>query len=107
MIKYDKIIYTLRKPLNLEEKMKFLHYDFQLNGGDIVEVTLDTAANVRLMDPTNFLYYRNGRKYKYTGGLAGPPKFTISPPSKGRWHVVIDLAGFAGNVNASVKVIRT
>ena len=86
--------------------MNFLHYDFQLNVGDTVEVTLNTIANVRLLDPTNFLYYQNGRKYKYTGGLAHPPQFSVSPPSKGRWHVVIDLAGLSGDVNAAVKVIR-
>ena len=86
--------------------MNFLHYDFQLNSGDVVEVTLNTVANVRLLDPTNFAYYTNNRKYKFVGGLAQPPLFTISPPSKGHWHVVIDLTGLPGAVNASVKVIR-
>ncbi|MCL2705868.1 MAG: DUF1883 domain-containing protein [Spirochaetaceae bacterium] len=86
--------------------MNFLHYNFQLNTIDVVEVTLNTVANVRLLDPTNFLYYQNGRKYKHFGGAAKPPKFTISPPYKGSWNVVIDLAGLSGDVNASVKVIR-
>ena len=87
--------------------MNFLSYDFQLDSNDIVEVTLNTMANVRLMDPTNFLYYRNGRKYKYLGGLSNPPIYTLSPPSKGRWYVAIDLQGLpAGQVNAAVKVIR-
>ncbi len=87
--------------------MNFLHYDFQLNINDVVEVNLNTSANVRLMDPTNFTYYKNGRKYKYTGGIANPPQFQISPPAKGHWHLVIDLAGLSGNVNASVKVVRS
>ena len=86
--------------------MNFLQYDFQLNPNDVVEVTLNTIANVKLMDPTNFLYYRNKRKYKFTGGIAKPPKYTVSPPSKGRWHVVIDMEGFSGDVVASAKVIR-
>ena len=87
--------------------MNFLNYDLKLGANDIVEVTLDTVANVRLMDPANFLYYKNSRKYTYTGGLASPPKFVVSAPGEGRWHLVIDLAGLMGNVNASVKIIRS
>jgi len=96
----------IQEAIRLEEQMNFLNYDFQLNANDIVEVTLNTVANVRLLDPTNFLYYRNGRKYKFLGGIAKPPQFTISPPSAGHWYIVIDLAGLSGDVNASVKVIR-
>ncbi|MCL2293467.1 MAG: DUF1883 domain-containing protein [Spirochaetes bacterium] len=87
--------------------MNFLQYDFQLNLGDILEVTINTTANVRIMDPVNFLYYRHKRKYKYIGGLTTPPLFTASVPYKGRWHVVIDLEGLSGDVRAAVKVIRT
>ena len=49
--------------------MKFSYYDFgYLETGKIVEVQLSAAANVRLMDSTNYSNYKNGRKHKYYGG---------------------------------------
>jgi hypothetical protein len=34
--------------------MTFLHYEFDLSPNDVVEVTLDKQANVRLLDSLNF-----------------------------------------------------
>jgi hypothetical protein len=51
--------------------LNFLKYDLgNLKRGEIVEVTLTSGANVRLMDSSNFNNYKNGRKHKYYGGLA-------------------------------------
>ncbi len=38
--------------------------------GEIVEITLTSGANVRLMDSSNFSSYKNGRRHSYIGGLA-------------------------------------
>lgn len=45
--------------------MNYTHYDLgQLNSGQIVEVTLSgSAANVRLMDSTNFSNFKAGRQH--------------------------------------------
>lgn len=41
--------------------MKFIHSDLgHLDSGSVIEVTLDAAANVRLMDSGNFSSYRRG-----------------------------------------------
>lgn len=52
--------------------MQFQHYDLgHLKRGSTVVVTLrGNAANVRLMDSSNFNAYRNGRNHRYHGGLA-------------------------------------
>ena len=51
--------------------MNFLHNDLgYLNGGEVIEVNLDHAANVRLMDTSNFHSYRQGARYKCFGGEA-------------------------------------
>ena len=52
--------------------MNFTHYDLgNLEKGRIVEITLQgSAANVQLLDSTNFSSYRNGKNYRYIGGLA-------------------------------------
>jgi hypothetical protein len=86
--------------------MKFLHYDFQLDSGDIVEVTLDKQANVQLMDDSNFSNYRRGQRFQYHGGLARRSPIRLAVPHSGHWNVVIDLGGAVGSVRASVKTIK-
>jgi len=86
--------------------MNYLHYDLQLNLNDIVEVTLDKQANVRLLDEANFSSYKGGRQHQYYGGLVKKSPFRIRAPHSGHWHVVIDLGGYAGTVRASVNVVR-
>jgi len=86
--------------------MKFLHYSFNLGSGDIVEVTLDKQANVRLLDPVNFQHYKKGKAHRYFGGLAKVSPLRIKAPHAGRWHLVIDLGGFEGRVKASVRTIK-
>ena len=37
--------------------MNYLHYDFQLGPDQVVEVVLDKAANVKLLDDSNYYSY--------------------------------------------------
>ena len=52
--------------------MKFSYYDLgNLSGGEVVEVSLSgNAANVFLVDSSNFSAYRAGRRYSYYAGHA-------------------------------------
>ena len=87
--------------------MKFIHNDLgSLNGSEIVVVTLTAAANVKLMDSSNFLAYRAGRRHEYFGGYARHSPTRLSVPHSGHWHVAIDLGGYAGSVKASVSVLN-
>lgn len=86
--------------------MNFLHTELQLGPNDTVIVTLDKQANVRLLDDLNFHSYKNGRQHTYYGGLAKESPVRLRPPRSGRWHLVIDLGGYAGTVNASTHVER-
>jgi hypothetical protein len=85
--------------------MNFLHYDLNLKAGDIVEVKLDKQANVRLMDDTNFAYYKRGERHTYYGGRATRSPATLQAPHTGHWNLVIDLGGYGGTVHASVRVL--
>lgn len=85
--------------------MNFLHYPISASTGDVVEVTLSSQANVRLMDDTNFAHYRRGQRHTFYGGLAKASPFRLSVPHDGSWHVVIDLGGYAGSVRAGVRVL--
>ena len=86
--------------------MNFLHNDLGfLDGDEVVEVTLDHAANVRLMDSSNFSSYRNGGRHEYLGGHVTRSPFRLPVPRSGHWHVAIDLGGYGGSVRAGVRVI--
>lgn len=85
--------------------MNYLHYEFNLGSSNVVEVSLDKQANVRLLDGPNFQNYRTGLKYTFYGGRATKSPAHLKPPHSGHWHLVIDLGGYAGTVKASVKII--
>jgi len=87
--------------------MDFVHYDLsQLRGGETVEVTLDHAANVRLLDDSNFSGYRSGRQYSFFGGHVTQSPYRIRVPHGGHWHLVIDLGGYSGQVRSGVRVME-
>jgi hypothetical protein len=74
--------------------------------GDIVEITLDRAANVRLMDTGNYNAYKNGKQHRFHGGLAQRSPVRLPIPSGGRWHVAIDVQGLrGGTIRHSLRVI--
>ncbi len=86
--------------------MNFQHYDIgHRSGGETVVVTLSgNAANVRLMDSSNFQNYRSGRSHRYHGGRATSSPVRLGIPHSGQWHVTVDLQGLRGTVRSSVRV---
>ena len=87
--------------------MQFIKTDLgQLEKGRIVEITLQgNAANVQLMDSSNFNNYVNGRKYRYIGGLATKSPVRLATSHSGHWYVAVDMRGLRGNVRSSVRVL--
>lgn len=85
--------------------MKFTHYDLgHMRGGEIIEVTLQgSAANVRLMDSSNFSSYKSGRSHRYQGGLIKRSPFHLQVPSAGNWHITVDMAGLRGTTRSSIR----
>jgi Domain of unknown function (DUF1883) len=90
--------------------MNFIHTDMgPRQAGDVVEVTISSVANVRLMDAYNFNSYKNGMKHIYTGGVARESPIRLTVPSFGHWHVAIDIHGIQGSsgLKAGVKVVSS
>jgi len=87
--------------------MQFQKYDLgNLQKGQIVEVTLKgSAANVRLMDSSNFQNYKSGRQHKFSGGYVTRSPYRVSVPNSGHWYVAIDLGGHSGRISSSVNVL--
>jgi Domain of unknown function (DUF1883) len=86
--------------------MNFLHREFEVGPDDAIEVTLDGQANVMLLDTANYDRYRKGESFRYHGGLAKTSPIRLVPTDRGRWHLVVDLGGFAGRVRAGVRVLE-
>lgn len=86
--------------------MQFIHSDLgNRSRGDILEVTLTSGANVRLLDPPNFQRYRQGQDHRYVGGLATRSPLRLAIPSSGHWHAVVDMQGLQGSTRAGFRVI--
>jgi hypothetical protein len=84
--------------------MRFLHWDIQAGPDNVVQVELDHAANVILLDDINFSAFRRGSRYRYFGGYYKQTPVRLVPPHEGAWHVVVHLGGYAGRVNASMSL---
>ncbi len=87
--------------------MNFTHYNLgHVERGSVVAVTLQgSAANVRLMDGSNFNSYKAGRQHRYIGGLAKQSPVRLQVPNSGTWHVAVDMQGMRGSVRSSINVI--
>lgn len=87
--------------------MNFIHTDLgNLESGRIVEVTLKgNAANVQLLDSSNFSNYKAGRKYRYIGGLVTKSPINLKTTHSSHWHVAVDMRGLRGSTNAAVRVL--
>ena len=86
--------------------MRYLHSESYLDNGDLAVVTLDSQANVMLMDDINFSAYRSGCSFRYHGGFAQGSPVRIPAPHAGHWNVVVDLGGYAGGIRAGVSFLR-
>ncbi len=87
--------------------MNFLNYEVWTKAGDVIEVILTgNSANVLLLDDLNFANYRAGKPFKYFGGYYEQSPVALNSPAPGKWHVVIDLGGRPGHLNAAARVIE-
>ncbi|CAH0357206.1 DUF1883 domain-containing protein [Sphingobium sp. CECT 9361] len=87
--------------------MNFTHYNLgHLERGSVVEITLQgSAANVRLMDSSNFNSYKAGRQHRYHGGLAKQSPVRLTVPNSGTWHATVDMQGLRGTVRSGIRII--
>jgi hypothetical protein len=88
--------------------MQFLYKDLgPRQAGEVIEVSLNAVANVRLMDTLNFANYKNGVRHIYTGGVVRQSPVRLTIPTLGHWHVAIDTNGIqgSGGISAVIKVL--
>jgi len=85
--------------------VNYLHYKVHAGPSKIIKVSLSNRANVRLLDTLNYYKYRIGKSYQSNSEHSDKVACTFSPPHKGEWHVIVDLAGQGSEVRAFVEVV--
>ena len=73
--------------------------------GKVVEISLNYAASIKVMDTTNYYSFKKGGKYKYIGEYVDKSPYQITIPYPARWYVVLELDGLAAKVASSVKIL--
>lgn len=76
----------------------------QSRGATAVINLRGNAANVRLMDASNYRAFKAGRRHRCVGGLVKSSPARLQIPSSGHWFVTVDLIGLQGRVASSVHV---
>ncbi len=62
--------------------MQYQYYDLgKIKTGQIVEVTLGYAANVRIMDSSNYSSFKAGRKHRFIGGYVKRSPYKVTIPN--------------------------
>lgn len=76
------------------------------DSGAVVRVDLEgNAANVRLMDSSNYHSFKRGDQHRYFGGHYDRSPVMLQVPNADRWYVVVDYGGYAGRGRAAVQVL--
>ena len=71
----------------------------------VVEVTLNSPANVYLVNAQGYKDYLNGNEFSYKGGYAADSPYRIRIPSSNRWYVIVDSGEEPiSGIESSVKV---
>jgi len=60
------------------------------NGTLSVEVHLQNAADVFLVDRINYQRYTSGQRFNYYGGHQTKTPITISVNGAGRWYLIVN-----------------
>lgn len=55
-----------------------------------VDVELQYAADVFLVDSANFQKYKSGQSFKYFGGHYTQSPVTITVSGSGRWYLIVN-----------------
>jgi hypothetical protein len=80
----------------------------QLASGNVVRVVLEgNAANVRLLDSSNYRAFQSRREHRFVGGHYRSSPVHLQVPTVGHYYVVVDYGGYAGTGRASVQVLTS
>ena len=78
-----------------------------LDEGKTLEIVLDHAAYVRVMDQENYNEYKHRRAYKSHSKYVTSSPYVVKTPRASHWYVVVDLEGKPGVINSVVRISQS
>ena len=82
-----------------------LGFQMPIGANLAVEVTLDHAANVYLVNAQGYQNYLAGKEFSYQGGYTTDTPYRIGIPSSNHWYVIIDNGEEPiGGISSTAKV---
>jgi hypothetical protein len=87
--------------------MKYAYAELgpQQKGSEVTVNVRGGARNVMLLDVANFLRYRTGRAFRFTGGRYRGSPARLEVPHEGHWYAVVDLGSYNARAKATVEVV--
>lgn len=82
-----------------------LHQQFEAISGDVLEVRISRPAWVRVLDSGQYESFLRHGPYRYHGGFFERSPVQIPIPRSGPWHLVVDLGGGTGKVQADMRIL--
>ena len=81
------------------------HLGHQRQGALIWVDLTGNAANVRLLDRSNYRSFQANQRHHYVGGHYTRSPIRVQVPHDDHWFLVIDYGGYAGRGTARVQVL--
>jgi len=81
-----------------------IHYPVTIKTGQMVELRLDAAANVLVMNDAQYDGWKQGQESKVRGGYATKSPVNLRPPYSGSWHIVVDTKG--ADIRSACAVVQ-
>lgn len=87
--------------------LPFNQFDLgQCKNGDVWRVELSRAANVFMVDSSNFSAFKSDRAFNYYGGLIERSPHDFVVPRSGRWYIVAHTWGLRDSAKISVTPLQ-
>ncbi len=85
--------------------MNFIHSRKQLDNGDVVELSCDSACNFMLTDDLNFSLFKKCEIFAYYGGHFTEFPARITTPHAGDWNIIVESPGGEPIASYTMNVI--
>jgi Domain of unknown function (DUF1883) len=82
-----------------------LHKIVNFDTNDTIKIDLSGTAFVAFMDDENYERYIGDFEYEFFGKEISESPFTLTSPSEGRWHLVIEHTDIPKEMEVHVQIV--
>lgn len=85
---------------------EYLHYSFYASNGDSVQVEINQATHVYLVNQIHYFYFQEGQEFEHSGGFMTRSPVLLDIPYPGVWHVLVGRQEYPEGFQARVQLQR-